>query len=351
MTQPSPLRASLDLLARRRAPYAGPMAAIAGDLLARFPPANGRPLLEIGAGAGQLRGWLPAGLRGRVVHSEPADAAARALRAHAPDATVLRAAAEALPVAAGSCGAVLGLCVFDAVADKAATAAEIARALAPGGRFVHLLDMATLLEQPFAKLANSGLVPIPNVFGDPGDHEWPLDIVLLERAWLEDLLRFAAAAGHPFAEAFTPIFAPFFTAPFDVAAATGAFKAIAGNGERRRTLAALLTSASRLSVAQGHPAVEPLPFHSGRYLQSLMATTFTAAGFAIELSEIVARAIRRPAADDEKTLRYRSLCVGHERLEQELPRRLLVAVREPPADGDILVETGAFAFVARKPAH
>jgi len=57
------------------------------------------------------------------------------------------------------------------------------------------------------------------------------------------------------------------------------------------------------------------------------------------------------AADDEKTLRYRSLCVGHERLEQELPRRLLVAVREPPADGDILVETGAFAFVARKPAH
>ena len=305
-------------------------------------------MLEIGAGAGQLRGWLPPPLRARIVHSEPSDAATRAVRARAADATVVRATAEALPFAARSCGAVLGLCVFDAVTDTQAAATEIARVLPPGGRFVHLLDMATLLEQPFEKLAGSGLVPIPNVFGDPGDHDWPLDIVLLERDWLENLLRFAAAAGHPFAAAFTPIFAPFLAAPFDADAASGAFKAIAGSGDRRRTLAALLTSASRLSVAEGHRAVEPLPFHSGRYLQSLLGASFAAAGFAIELSEIVARAIRRPAADDEKALRYRSLCLGHERLESELPRRLLAAVREPPSDGDILVEAGVFAFIARR---
>ena len=305
-------------------------------------------MLEIGAGAGQLRAWLPPALRARIVHSEPSEAATLAVRARAADATVVRATAEALPVAARSCGAVLGLCVFDAVADAQAAATEIARVLPPGGRFVHLLDMATLLEQPFAKLAGSSLVPIPNVFGDPGDHDWPLDIVLLERDWLENLLRFAAAAGHPFAAAFTPIFAPFFAAPFDADAAAGAFKSIAGSGDRRRTLAALLTSASRLSVAEGHRAVEPLPFHSGRYLQSLLGASFAAAGFAIELSEIVARAVRRPAADDEKALRYRSLCLGHERLESELPRRLLAAVREPPSDGDILVEAGVFAFVARR---
>jgi SAM-dependent methyltransferase len=341
------LRASLDLLDRRRAPYAGALAAIAGDVLARFPPAGGRPLLEIGAGAGALRGLLPAPLRARVVHSEPSRAA-RALRARAPDATVVRAAAEALPVAAGACGAVLGLCVFDAVADPQAAAAEIARALAPAGRFVHLLDMATLLEQPFAKLAASGLVPIPNVFGDPGDHEWPLDIVLLQRDWLANLLDFAAGAGHPFAAAWAPIFAPFLAGSFDVAAATNAFKAIAGSGERRRALAAMLTSASRLSVAEGGPPVEPLPFHSGRYLQSLLATTFTNAGFVVELSEIVARAIRRPAGAGEDALRYRSLCVGHERLESALPRRLLAAAPAEPAAGDILVEAGVFAFVARK---
>jgi SAM-dependent methyltransferase len=350
MPHDPPPQGSLDLLARRRAPYAGPLAAIAGDLLARFPPAGDRPVLEIGAGAGQLRGWLPPALRKRIVHSEPSDAATRALRGRAADATVARAVAEALPFAARSCGAVLALCVFDAVADTHAAAAEIARVLPPGGRFVHLLDMATLLEQPFAKLAESALVPIPNVFGDPGDHEWPLDIVLLEREPLESLLRFARDAGHPFAAAFGPIFAPFLAsaAPFDVHAATGAFKSIAGNGERRRTLASLLAAASRLAAAAGHPAVEPLPFHSGRYLQSLLGARFAAAGFTVELSEIVARAVRRPAADDERSIRYRSLCVGHERLESELPRRLLVAVREPPSDGDILVEAGLFAFVARR---
>jgi SAM-dependent methyltransferase len=339
---------SLELLERRRAPYAGPLGAIVGDLLARFPPAGDRPVLEIGAGAGQLRGWLPTALRARLVHSEPSSDATRAFHARAPDAAVVRAAAEALPVAARSCGAVLGLCVFDAVADTRAAAAEIARVLPPGGRFVHLLDMATLLEQPFTKLAASGLVPIPNVFGDPGDHEWPLDIVLLERPWLEGVLGFATETGHPFAAAFAPIFAPFLAASHDASAAADAFKTIAGSGERRRTLAALLTSAGRLSAAQGHRSVEPLPFHSGRYLQSLLGASFAAAGFAIELSEIVARAIRRPAADDEKAIRYRSLCLGHERLESELPRRLLAAVREPPSDGDILVEAGVFAFVARR---
>ena len=266
MASTPPPPGSLELLERRRAPYAGPLAAIAGDLLARFPPAGDRPVLEIGAGAGQLRGWLSPTLRARLVHSEPSDAATRTLRARAADATVVRAAAEALPFAARSCGAVLGLCVFDAVTDTPAAAAEIARVLPPGGRFVHLLDMATLVEQPFAKLASSGLVPIPNVFGDPADHEWPLDIVLLEREWLESLLRFAGDAGHPFADAFTPIFAPFLAAPYNAGEAAGAFKAIAGSGERRRTLASLLASASRIAAAQGHRAVEPLPFHSGRYL-------------------------------------------------------------------------------------
>jgi len=347
------LRVSLDLLGRRRAPYAELLAGIAGDVVARFPPGDG-PVLEIGAGTGQLRGLLPAELRARLVHSEPSPAAARALRDGDGGAAVLRATAEALPVAAGACGAVVGLCVMDAVADAGATAAEIARVLAPGGRFVHLLDMATLLEQPFARLAGSALVPIPNVFGDPGDHEWPLDIVLLKRDWLAGLLRFAAGAGHPFAAAFAPIFAPFLTAaaaPFDVATATSAFKAIASNGDRRRALAAMLTSASRLAVAQGHPPVEPLPFHSGRYLQSLLQTTFTGAGLTIELSEIVARAATRPARADEAGFGYRSLCLGHERLESALPRRLLTgAPADAPGPAQIHVEAGVFAFVARRPA-
>jgi len=347
------LRASFDLLARRRSPYAGALSAVAGDVLARFPPGDGGPVLEIGAGGGALRRLLPASVGARLIQSERSPTATRALRAAAPGAPMLSAAAEALPVSNGACGAVVALCVFDALADPEAAAAEIARVLAPGGRFVHLLDMATLLEQPFAKLAGAGLVPIPNVFGDPGDHEWPLDIVLLRRDWLTGLLRFAGGAGHPFAAGFAAAFAPFLStrapAPsFDVAAATAAFKAIAGHGDRRRTLAAALTSASRAYVAAGHSPVEPLPFHSGRYLQSLLATTFTTAGFTIELSDIVAKSIHRPATTDERGLRYRSLCLGHERLESTLPGRLLTPAPDAPAAGEILVEAGVFCFVARR---
>ena len=184
---------ALELLARRRAPYGELLAAIVGDVLHRFPPGPGR-VVEIGAGAGQLGAWLPPALAARTVFTEPA-----AVASGAGAGARLRAAAGALPFASGGVAAVLGLCVFDAIADQAAAVADIARVLAPGGRFVHFLDMATLLETPFAKLHASNLVPIPNVFGNPGDHEWPLDLVLLARDWLDTVLGVAARAGHPLA--------------------------------------------------------------------------------------------------------------------------------------------------------
>ena len=83
------LQASLALLERRRAPYGGALQAIAADVLARFPPLDGRPVLEIGAGAGQLRGWLPQAVRARTVHSEPSRAAAEALHRRGADADVV----------------------------------------------------------------------------------------------------------------------------------------------------------------------------------------------------------------------------------------------------------------------
>jgi len=332
----------LALLARRRAPYGEPLAGIVGDVLARLPPGPER-IVEIGAGAGQLGVWLPPDIAARTVSTEPS----------AEAATTLHASAGALPFASGSVAAVLGLCVFDAIADQAGAVADIARVLQPGGRFVHFLDMATLLEAPFAKLRASNLVPIPNVFGDPGDHKWPLDIVLLARDWLDGVLDVATHAGHPLAATLNATFAPFLVpAPaFDVAAATDAFKALAASGDRRRALAASLVTASRLAVAQGHPPVEPLPFHSARYLKSLLDTQFRAAGFDVELSDIVTRAQSRPRLlPDEAGLRYRSLCVGHQRLLDAPPRRLLAPTATTAAvgDDDILVEAGMFAFVARR---
>ena len=140
-------------------------------------------------------------------------------------------------------------------------------------------------------------------------------------------------------------------AAFDVTAATNAFKSLAASGDRRRVLAASLVTASRLAVAQGHPPVEPLPFHSARYLQSLLDKSCRDAGFDVELSEIVARAQSRARSlPDEAGLRYRSLCAGHQRLLDAPPKRLLDPAAQPAArDDELLVEAGMFAFVARRP--
>ena len=190
------------------------------ESLDRFPPVAGKPIVEIGAGTGQLRAWMPPAWRERSIHTDPSESALRLLRDRAPDAKTRVASAHHLPFDDGAVGAVVGLCVFDALPDETAAVAEIGRVLAPGGCFVHLMDMATLLEAPFAKLAASGLVPIPNVFGDPGDHEWPLDIVLVKRDWLDGLLGLATGIGSPLSAELGGYCRAFFATPFDTNAAT-----------------------------------------------------------------------------------------------------------------------------------
>ena len=347
------LVSALDLLRQRRGPYSELLTGIVTDTLEQFAPVPGKPIVEIGAGGGQLRDWLPPNLRARILHTDPSPATLRMLVERSPEAHTAVARAEHLPIDAGTCGAVLGLCVFDAITGSAQMEAikEIARVLCPGGRFMHFLDMATLLDAPFEKLAASGLVPIPNVFGDPADHDWPLDIVLLKRDWLTGLLDFAARTGHPLAATFADYFAAFLSVDprFDVEEATRLFKAVASNGEAREALSTLLGSACRLSFQWGYPAMEPLPFHSGKYLASVLETSFRQSGaFRVLLCEIRTKAAWRPALLDDTT-RYRSLCVGHQRIMDQIPHRLLAtsetAARPPPPD-EVLVEVGVFAFVA-----
>jgi len=132
------LLGALDLLRQRRAPYSDLLTGIVAETLEGFPPLPGRPIVEIGAGAGQLRDWLPLPLRIRTLHTDPSLAALRTLVARALDARAAVARAEHLPVDAGACGAVLALCVFDALAERRQADAvnELARVLGPGGRFV-----------------------------------------------------------------------------------------------------------------------------------------------------------------------------------------------------------------------
>jgi len=354
------LLSALELLRQRREPYAALLAQIVVEICDRFPPLPEGPIIEIGAGTGQLRAWMPPPLRERMVHTDPSEPALRVLRDRVPQARTRVAPADRLPFDDGTVAAVVGLCVFDALPDEAAAVAELRRVLRPGGRFLHFMDMATLLDAPFAKLAASSLVPIPNVFGDPGDHEWPLDIVLVKRDWLDGLLRFAAQLGHAAPTELREYFQAFCAAPVATEVATSAFKALASSGARRRLLLSFLEAAGRLAFSRGFPPIEPLPFHSARYLQSVMEATFRSTDeFRIELDEIVARSGWRATApgggaSPGPSPRYQSLCLGHQRLLETLPRRLLAESagqlwrdRTEPTE-DILAEVGAFVFVTRR---
>ena len=113
----------------------------------------------------------------------------------------------------------------------------------------------------------------------------------------------------------------------------------------------LLESAGRAAFRAGLPAIEPLPFHSGRYLQSVLESAFgDGSPFQVQRSAIVTRgAWARGGAP-----RYRSLCVGHQRLQDDFPGRFLTteaATRVAGGgilDDETLTELGVYVFVAQR---
>ena len=111
------------------------MAARRGALLAS---ARGR-VLELGAGTGLNLAHYPAGLE-RLVLSEPDPAMRlrleRRLARSGRDATVVDAAAEALPFADGAFDTVVTTMVLCTVAEPRAALREARRVLAPDGRLV-----------------------------------------------------------------------------------------------------------------------------------------------------------------------------------------------------------------------
>ena len=126
-----------------------------------------RLLVEIGAGGGQLREWLPPELAALTTHTEPSEPLLDALRRRYPDAHALQAEATALPFASGSVGAVLALCVFDTLPDLASVRDELRRVLRPGGAVVHFLDLATSPDCLFPELIAGGELPLTNFARDP----------------------------------------------------------------------------------------------------------------------------------------------------------------------------------------
>ncbi len=157
----------LDHLEQVRKPWDRLTRRIVRATLSRFLPTPPGQLVEIGAGGGQLRDWLPRDIAAATIHTDPSEPFLTSLRVRYPDAVAVAADATDLPFPDASVGAVLGLCVLDTVPKLASVRHELRRILRPGGVVVHFLDLATSPECVFPELLAGGEIPLTNFARDP----------------------------------------------------------------------------------------------------------------------------------------------------------------------------------------
>jgi SAM-dependent methyltransferase len=120
-----------------------------------------RRVLDVGTGEGQVA-RLAVELGAEVVGIDPTRNQLDVARARGGGPHYVRATADALPFPDASFDAVVVCLVFEHIADHEPPIAEIARVLAPGGRFVFFLN------HPLLQAPNSG---------------WVIDHVLEEQYW------------------------------------------------------------------------------------------------------------------------------------------------------------------------
>ncbi len=336
---------------RVRQPYAKLGRRVLADVLSRFVPDGDDPVVEIGAGDGQFRDWLPERLLSRVTHTEPLAIAAREARKRHPQARFVRAPAEHLPFGNGELGAVLGSCVLDVVDDGVAVARELARVLRPGGTFVHWLDMSTRLNDAFEILGHADMVPLPNVFSDPSASRWPEDMFLVSRADLNLVLEVLERHKHDFAKPLRQYLAVFAHLPHTLRPALAEYTQLQESASLRVALQGMFRAATELAeprLRERLASFQGRPVASSRFLESRLNGYFTAsAGFEPVFSDIVADSELIPALTDPPAL-YVSSCVGEQRRLPTLPTVRLCPDGPLPAADQTLREFAAFAFVVRR---
>lgn len=345
-------RTDLTELEARRAPYA----AVLRPLIAEALSAGRGRTLEVGAGNGQLRQLL-GDPEGDWVHTECDPASLRLLKRRFPGRSILHADLEALPFEAASFSRCVGLCVMDVVNDLAVAARELHRVLSPGGTFIHLFDMTTVLERPFLDLVAADMLPVPNVLTNPSANLWPENLLVLPRPAARKILELGREISPTLHGAFKPYFDVFLNSPsrpLDTQRAVQLFHAIADAPELRRALALMLVQAQQLGLRRGLGRVPALPVSSAKHVSQRIRRAFEAAGFSVERDEIATgwSLVDQPLADlsSGTTCAYRSLCVGHERRDSQLPDPLLCEGAPRPQAGQQLIEVGLHVLAARREA-
>jgi SAM-dependent methyltransferase len=365
--------ALLDHLARLRKPWEPLTRRIVRAVLTRFLPGPVGPLVEVGAGGGQLRDWLPLERRADVLHTEPSEPFLAALRARYPDAHAVRAEAHALPCAPASVGAALALCVFDTVSDLAAVRDELRRVLRPGGAVIHFLDLATSPDCLFPELIASGELPLTNFARDPALLDVLTDaqravlppagefdeILAVEWAAFERFVGMLDRAGHPLVANLGPYAGLHRPGALDPDRLARGFMAASADPVRLRALNKALLALTLTAHQWGREW--PLRAVSARgHIRARLCATFgPARGFVVEFAgPVAARAV---IPRDEATPADARFLIRHcgrtiTRAEQPgVPFGVAVEeleggppdARPEPADGEIVRETTVEVFVAR----
>ena len=334
---------------RQREPFRQLSRRIIEGTLERWLPGDGA-VVEIGMGDGQLFERLPAGLLPRVLHTEPLAAASRDFRKKHPELKVVQAPAERLPLDAGSAAAVLGLCVMDVVPNGAAVVAELARVLRPGGRFIHWLDMSTVLVPVVASLAGTDLVPFPNVFADPAAGEWPEDLFLMPREQLRLVVALLSAAGHPLAAPMGQYLSTYSSSPLAVGVAAAELIQLQDSAALRSVLKEAFQAAFELATPELRErlaAFEGRPVSSARHFEQRLRGWFGAeSSFRVEESALVR--VWETVAGEGAAFPYMSSSVGEHRSLPYMPETLLCSDAAAVQDDNALRELGVFVFVASR---
>jgi SAM-dependent methyltransferase len=136
-------------------------------------------VLDVGCGEGQVARLAVRGGADQVVGVDPTWTQVTVAKDRAGGPTYARSGAAGLPFRNSSFDAVVSCLVFEHIRDVDDAIAEVARVLAPGGRFLFLLN------HPLLQTPNSGW--IDDQILDPPEQYWRIGPYLVEDESIEEV--------------------------------------------------------------------------------------------------------------------------------------------------------------------